>query len=192
MSTYADAAALLFGSREFTAREFALRTDNPRAAKVLSELKRRGVVARVGRGRYRCLGPDERPDLRSAEWGPARAAVLRAGLPMAWDGPTAVEVWTEGGYKVSPAVTMREFHIVIPEGALRAWRAYLRREGIPTAPKKRLGVRIVLRVVRSMPRVALVHGEPVLSRAEALRLVRGSPGVYADAERWFRGRAGKA
>ena len=55
MSGYADAAALLFGAREFSAREFALRTANPRAAKLLSELKRRGLVARVGRGLYRNL-----------------------------------------------------------------------------------------------------------------------------------------
>ena len=65
MSNYADAAALLFGSREFSTREFALRTANPRAAKLLSELKRRGLVARTGRGLYRNLSPEERPDPRA-------------------------------------------------------------------------------------------------------------------------------
>ncbi|HEX9709199.1 MAG TPA: hypothetical protein VGB42_04440 [Candidatus Thermoplasmatota archaeon] len=185
MPTYAAAAALLFGAREFTAREFAIRTGNPRAAKLLSELKHRGLVARTGRGRYRCLGPDERPDLRAAEWGRAREVLLGSGLPMAWDGASAVEAWTRGGYVTSPSVFTREFHLVVPKGRLKAWEAYLRRNGLSTAPRKRIGVRVYLRPVPRMPKVERVGGEPVISREETLRIARASPGRFAGAEESF-------
>ncbi len=88
--TYADAAAFLFGNRPFTVREFASRTGSPRPAKTLSELKCRGLVARVGRGRYRFLEAEERADPRAAEWARARRAILDADLPMAWTGTSAI------------------------------------------------------------------------------------------------------
>src|SRR6267143_2922218 len=177
MSGYADAAALLFGAREFSAREFARRTANPRAAKLLSELKRRGLVARVGRGLYRNLPPEERLDLRAREWARARRLIVGAGLPMAWDGPSAVEAWTAGSYVVSPSVLTREFHLVVPKASVKSWRTYLARHGLLPSPRRRLGARVLLRPVGRMPAVSTVGGEPVVSRAEALRIVRASPAV---------------
>lgn len=185
MSSYADAAALLFGSREFSAREFALRTANPRAAKLLSELKRRGLVARTGRGLYRNLSPDERPDPRARDWARARRLVVSAGLPMAWDGSSAVEAWTGGSYVVSPSVLTREFHIVVPRAALRAWEKYLAGVGLLASPRRRMGARVLLRAVTRMPPLTALEGEPVIARAEALRMVRENPAVYAGAEEWF-------
>jgi hypothetical protein len=190
MSGYADAAALLFGSREFSAREFALRTANPRAAKLLSELKRRGLVARTGRGVYRNLSPDERPDPRPREWARARDLVLRAGLPMAWDAASAVEAWTGGSYVVSSSVLTREFHIVVPRASLNAWRKYLAGHGLLASSRKRMGARVLVRAVARMPPVTTLAGGPAISRADALRIVRASPTVYAGAEDWFVARPG--
>jgi hypothetical protein len=190
MPTYAEAAAFLFGKREFTAREFALRTSNPRAAKVLSELKRGGRVARVGRGRYRCLSPDERPDLRAVEWERARAVILSSGLPMAWDGPSAVEAWTGAGYVTSPSVMSRVFHLVVPRARLSEWEAYLHRRGLPTAPRKRIGASVRLRPAAKMPPTEWVGGEPVIARALVKRTIRANPGLYGDAEEWLIERPG--
>jgi hypothetical protein len=190
MSGYADAAALLFGSRKFSAREFALRTANPRAAKILSELKRRGLVARTGRGLYRNLSPDERPDPRAREWARARRLVVTAGLPMAWDGSSAVEAWTGGSYVVSPSVLTREFHIVVPKPALRAWKNYLAGHGLLASPRRRMGARVLLRAVARMPPVTTLAGELVIARADALRVVRANPALYAGAEVWFVARPG--
>jgi len=60
--TYENIGTRFFGDREFSTGEFARRIGTPRAAKTLGELKRRGVVARTGRGRYRFLRRSERPD----------------------------------------------------------------------------------------------------------------------------------
>jgi hypothetical protein len=185
MGSYAEASALLFGSREFSVREFALRTGNPRAAKLLSELKRRGLVARTGRGLYRNLPVDERPDLRARDWARAHDLIVRAGLPMAWDGASAVEVWTGGSYVVSPSVLAREFHLLVPRASLPAWTDYLATHGLLPSPRRRLGARVLLRVVDRMPRLARVHGEPVIRRDAALRIVRANPALFAGAEEWF-------
>lgn len=179
--TYFDVAALLFGEAEFSASEFARRSANPRAAKVLSELKRRGLVARVGRGRYRCLRPGERPDRRADEWARVRGIILDAPLAKAWTGPTAVEVWTEGRYSVGPSVFIREFHLRVPEGLLGEWRAYLAEHGVPTHPRKRIGPRVVLEPVKRLDGTTF-HDEPVIPRSEVVRMIRAKPATYANAE----------
>lgn len=179
--TYTDVGMHMFGEREFDAREFARRTGNPRAAKLLSELRIRGVVGRIRRGRYKFLRPSERPDVRSAEWERVRTMLLMGPDPKAWDGPTAVEVWTGGRYRVSPSLYSRVYHLAIPAGARADWMAYLADHRIPAKPTKRVGAWAELREVPDLAAVTLA-GEPVLARADILALVRDHPGLYADAE----------
>jgi len=179
--TYADVGAHIFGEREFDSGEFARRTNNPRAAKILSELLMRGIVARRSRGRYRFLRPSERPDLRAAEWERVRSTILGSPLPMAWDGATAVETWTDGRYKVSPSMYCRVFYIAVPESSVAEWVAYLSRNGISTRARKRVGARVEVRGISPFSPVR-VDGEAVISREDVVTLIRGHPGVYADAE----------
>lgn len=178
---YIDAAALAFGTRVFTASEFARRTGTTRAAKVLSDLKRRGWVERVGRGRYRVLRPDERPDIRAAEWERIRSIVLSAPIPKAWTGPTAVEVWTGGRFKTAPSPFFREFFVAVLERDLNAWRAYLAARGVPSEGRKRVGA-----VVRLVPRPDLeaveLDGEPVVPRREVERFIKSRPATYEGVE----------
>lgn len=188
--TYGDAASLLFGAAPFTTAEFRRRTGNPRAAKVLSDMKRRGLVARVARGRYRLLAPDERLDHRADEWRRARDTILTAGLRFAWTGSTAVEVWTAGGYVVSPSSLVREFHLLVPRRSLAAWEGYLAAHGVATKPRKRIGSRARLHAVPALPAVSVVGGEPVISRSEVLRLIRDHPAIYGGAEEWVLDRRG--
>src|SRR5215469_15997195 len=108
---YAEAAALAFGDEPFSVRDFRSRTGSTRPAQTLAELKLRGLVERVSKGRYRLLGPSERPDLRSQEWDRVRRVLLESPLPMAWSGPDAVRTWTGNRYVVSPSVYFREFTI---------------------------------------------------------------------------------
>lgn len=108
---------------------------------------------------------------------------------MAWDGASAVEAWTGGSYVVSPSVLTREFRIVVPRTSLNAWRIYLARHGLLPSARKRLGAHVLVRAVGRMPPVTAIAGEPVLARAETLRIVRASPAVFAGAEEWFVGRA---
>lgn len=183
--TYFDAATLLFRESEFTAAEFSRRTGNPRAAKVLSEMKKRGLVARTGRGRYRCLRPSERPDLRGTDlrrvWESIRSAPYRS----AWTGPTAVLLWTDGGYEVAPTVFRPEFHLAVEKKDLRRWRRHLRAHRLPVESRKRLGPRLVLHPKAAVRSVEL-DGHRVVTRDETLRIVRGNPFLYEGAEEWFR------
>ena len=179
--TYADAGAFVFGEREFTPGEFSRRTGNPRPAKVLSELTIRGIVSREGRGRYRFLRPSERPDLRAIEWDRVRRLLLRGPEPKAWDGPTAVEVWTDGRYFVSPSLFTCVFHLVVPNGNVARWESYLVRHGLPFRGGKRIGARVVVRGTTRFRRTT-VAGEPVILRDEVVGVIRASPGVYAEAE----------
>lgn len=183
--TYADAAALVFGSKPFTVPEFARRTGSPRAAKTLSELKRRGLVARIGRGRYRYLEAGERADPRAGEWDRARRALLESGLPMAWTGASAVEVWTGHRYYVGPSVFLRLFYVVVPVSSLGAWRTYLRSKRISLSERRSIGARVVLEAVRRMPACETVEGERVITRAAALEVVRANRAAYANADKLF-------
>lgn len=142
--TYNDVVSTLFGDKIFSSREFARKTGNPRAAKILSELKHRGLVERVGRGTFRCLSPGERPDLRGPEWARVRSVVLSGPDPKAWAGETAVEHWTGGRYKLAPSLFSRVFSLAIPSGRERVWREYLSNHGVSTTTRKRVGARVEL------------------------------------------------
>lgn len=179
--TYLDAGTLVFGGTEFGSSEFNRRLGIDRGAKILSEMKRRGLVSRTGHGRYRFLSPSERPDLRSLEWGRVRRLILRGPNPKAWTGPTAVEVWTRGRYAVSPSAFTRVFSIAIPEKSLAIWKNYLEKSRLSTKPRKRIGARVRLVPVKSL-RSVKIGGEPVIPRNEVVALIRDRPSIFANAE----------
>lgn len=181
MPTYFDAASLAFGRRPFTLAEFRSRIGTERAAKLLHELKSRGLAERTGRGTYRLLAPDERPDNRSAEWRSVRETLTHAPLHMAWAGPSAVEAWTEGRYRVAGSPFLREFHIAIPKAETKAWNVFLAAHKIPIKPRRRIGVRVIVEP-RNRLVATRVDGEPVVARDEVVKLIRASPATYAGAE----------
>jgi hypothetical protein len=178
--TYIDVLSSLFGGRRFTALEFARRSGNPRAAKVLSELKHRGFVERVGRGTYRCLSPGERPDLRDAEWSRVRDVVLSGPDPKAWAGETALELWTGGRYRLAPSLYARVFHLAVPRRRRGDWVRYLSDHRVSTSSKKRVGARVELTTVEGLEPVS-IGGEPVVGRSEVERLIREHPALYGNA-----------
>lgn len=179
--TYTDALGHFFGSEAFSSREFALRTGNPRAAKVRSELTHRGIVERLGRGRYRCLAPGERPDLRSAEWRRVRSVTLRGPESKAWTGETALEAWTDGRYTVSSSTFRRVFDLAVPERSVDRWERYLGSHGVSTSSRKRVGARVNLHPVRALEVVRL-RGEPVVPRREVELLIENHPALYGNAK----------
>ncbi len=180
--TYNDVVSSLFGDKTFSSGEFARRTGNPRAAKVLSELKHRGLVERVGRGAYRCLSPGDRPDLRGSEWARVRDVVLSGPDPKAWAGETAVEHWTGGRYKLALSLYSRVFCLAIPSGREENWRKYLTDHGVSTTARKRVGARVELIPRRARLRPTLINGEPVVPRSEVEEMIREHPALYGDAK----------
>jgi hypothetical protein len=178
--SYEDIGSHIFGEEEFTSREFARRIVTRRGAKILSELKHRGVVARLGHGRYRFLRPGERPDRRLAEWNRTRRVVLAGPDPKAWTGSTAVEVWTSHRYTVSPSAFYRVFELEVPVGSIGTWKEYLRGHRVAVDSRKRVGARVELVPVRTV-RSETVDGEPVIPRRDVVSLIRAHPGIYANA-----------
>ncbi|HEY6239031.1 MAG TPA: type IV toxin-antitoxin system AbiEi family antitoxin domain-containing protein [Thermoplasmata archaeon] len=178
--TYGDALASLFGSKPFTAREFARRANVPRAAKILSELKRRGLVERIGRGTYRCLGPEERPDLRTAEWSRVRNIILGGPTRMAWAGRSAVELWTGGRYRIAPSPFYRIFEVAVPADRMEDWRNYLADRNVATHLGKRVGARVDLVPVGRVKSIEF-GGEPVIPRASVEATIDEHPALYAGA-----------
>lgn len=179
--TYEDAGTLVFGESEFSSSEFSRRIGIDKGAKILSEMKRRGLVSRTGRGRYRFLSPSERPDLRSVEWDRVRRLILKGPDPKAWTGPTAVEVWTRGGYAVSPSAFTRVFSLAIPAKERRRWEGYLVKCGLANNPRKRIGARVALIPVETL-KTTVIDGEPVIPKEEVVDLIRQRPSVFAGAE----------
>jgi hypothetical protein len=178
--TYLDAIDHLYGTSPFTVRDFATRVANRRAGKLLSDLKRRGFVARVGRGTYRRLEPAERPDLRRYEWERVRRILLNGPNPKAWAGANAVEVWTDGAYRSEPSIFARVYRLSVPRASVPRWRKYLRRHGLSDARRKRIGPRIELIPVDRL-RVTFVGDEPVPPRSDVVRLIRNHPALFAHA-----------
>jgi len=179
--SYSDVASLAFGSRPFSVREFAAKTGTLRAVRLLSEMKSRGLVERIGRGRYRILSPDERPDLRALEWSRVNRLLLSADLPMAWAGVDAVRVWTGGRYTVSPSAFLREFHIEVPKSAEGRWRSYLRSHRISSDTRRRIGSKVII-TPSSHYRPSTHRGEPVIPRGRTLAMIRAHRGIYANAD----------
>lgn len=179
--TYADALGLAFGRRPFTVAEVRTRLGAPRAARTLHELKARGVVERIGRGSYRLLAPDERPDLRHAEWHRVRDALLAAPYAKAWVGPSAVETWTRGRYRIGPSPFLRVFHLGIHPDDHDAWIAYLKDHDVPMG-RKHIGVRIELVPIDPAAPLDAIDGEPVIDKETVRQLIRDHPALYGDAE----------
>lgn len=179
--TYLDVILERFGEAEFSSHDLSVLLGTRRAPKILSELKTRGALARVGRGRYRVLGPSERPDLRLLEWNRVRSVVLAGPEPKAWVGSTAVELWTEGRYKMSPNPFLRIYHLAVPRDTVAVWREYLRTKEVSLGGAKRVGATVELSP-RDVLHVAHHHGEPVVPLAETLSEIREHPGLYAGAE----------
>lgn len=178
--TYTDVIFEEFGEREFSSRELTALLGTTRATKILSELKLRGNITRVGRGLYRALRPSERPDLRLAEWERIRTIVLAGPEPKGWADASAVETWTDGRYRISPNPYLRVFHIAIPRKNLAEWRDYLTSRGVSVDGEKRVGGRVELSP-RARLRIERHNDEPVVSLAETKALIDKHPGLYAGA-----------
>lgn len=110
-----------------------------------------------------------------------RSVILSGPEPKAWAGETAVEHWTGGRYKWAPSLFSRIYTLAIPSEAEANWKAFLRRHGVSTSSRKRVGARVEL-VPRRILKREFVEGEPVVPRREVLALIRNHPGLYGEAE----------
>ncbi len=111
--TYSDVLSLYFKDSEFSTKDVTTLLRTERSAKLLSDLKFKGIVERTGRGMYRLLPPSERIDERKREWERIERIINSSPLEFAWTWSSAVKKWTRGRYLVSPNPYFRVFYIEV-------------------------------------------------------------------------------
>ncbi len=127
MMTYYDLWVVLLGwRREFTVAEF--RSTFPSPNKVLHDMARKGLLERVGRGRYRVNSPrrylEARFNVRDAY-----ELVRRAGMEYAFTAPDAVFIWTKGGYNVGRFFAYYPIHLKVRRDELDRWAGFFKPSG---------------------------------------------------------------
>jgi len=123
MAYYDLWAALWSWRREFTVAEFRSTFPSPSPNKVLHDMARKGLLEKVGWGRYRVNSPREylgaRFNVRDAY-----ELVRGAGMDYAFTGPDAVFFWTKGGYNVDRFFAFYPIHLKVKKDELAKWERF--------------------------------------------------------------------
>jgi hypothetical protein len=179
--TYTDVLSLHFGNSEFTTEDVRILLRNERSAKLLSDLKFKGVIERTGRGKYRLLLPSERIDNRGHEWKRVERIVNSSALEFAWTWSSAVEKWTAGGYIVSPNPYFRTYYIEVNRKDLLKWKEYLKSHFVSIVGKRRIGAVVEL-VPKDKIEFVILNGEKVISKERTLNMIKEHRGIFAEAD----------
>src|SRR3989304_3528785 len=128
------------------------------ATAVIRNARLRGGVERIGRGRYRsrALPEDGEGYAKAVEEVRGPLVGLDPGIPAALDGPTAVWVWTRGGYVTGTTPSRIVVAVAVPRSKLAEVRKALRglgadvRSDYPSANE--LGIFVKLTPARRVER----------------------------------------
>ena len=108
---------------DFTVKEFASTFVSPDSNKVLFDMSRKGLVQRIGWGRYRVV-PQEDYVKAKADVSKAYELVKKAGLPYVFSGPDAVFFWTKGGYNADRFFGFYPISLTVRKQDLPKWRRF--------------------------------------------------------------------
>jgi len=109
--------------KEFTVREFSSTFASPDAHKVLHDMARKGLLERVGWGRYKVSSPEEYLTKRT-DIGRAYSLLNASGMHYALTGPDAVFFWTKGGYQVDRFFGFYPIHLKVEKKDLGKWESF--------------------------------------------------------------------
>ena len=179
--TYSDVLSLYFKDSEFSTRDVTTLLRTERSAKLLSDLKFKGIVERTGRGMYRLLPPSERIDERKREWERIERIINSSPLEFAWTWSSAVEKWTRGRYLVSPNPYFRVFYIEVNRNDLSEWARYLYKHSVSITGKRRIGAMVKL-VPRKNVKPVILNSEPVISKERTIYIIRHHRDIFAEAD----------
>lgn len=179
--TYYDVLSFHFRNSEFTAEDVRILLRNERSAKLLSDLKFKGLVERTGRGRYRVLSPSERVNNRSHEWKRVERVVSSSPYAFAWAWSSAVEKWTDGAYIVSPNPYYRDYYIEVNDKETAKWNEYLKSHSVSSIGNRRIGA-VVNLIPREHVSYVLLNGDKVISKKRTIELIREHRGIFAEAD----------
>lgn len=123
MSYYELWNVLCNWKKEFTVREFSSVFASPDPNKVLHDMTKKGLLERLGWGRYKVNSPEEylagRIDIPKAY-----DLLKQADMKYALTGPDAVFFWTKGGYQVDRFFGFYPIHLKVRKSELRKWKNF--------------------------------------------------------------------
>ena len=109
--------------KEFTVREFSSVFASPDPYKVLYDMTKKGLLERIGWGKYRVNSPEEYL-ARRIDVSKAYDLLNQAGMNYALTGPDAVFFWTKGGYQVDRFFGFYPIHLKVMKDDLRRWKKF--------------------------------------------------------------------
>ena len=111
--------------KEFTTNEFASTFISPDANKVLHDMTQKGLLERVGWGKFKVNSPDEYLVKRTDVSG-SYGLLKQAQMCYALTGPDAVFFWTKGGYQVGRFFGFYPIHLKVEKKDLIGWKKFFR------------------------------------------------------------------
>ena len=111
--------------KEFTSKEFSAVFISPNSNKVLHDMTKKGLLERVGWGKYRVNSPAEYL-LRSTNISKSYDLVKEAKMDYALTGPDAVFFWTKGGYQINRFFGFYPIHLKVKKNDLGSWKRFFK------------------------------------------------------------------
>jgi hypothetical protein len=116
-------AVLSAWKKQFTLREFTSTFSSPDPNKVLHDMAKKGMLQRVGWGKYKVNSPEEYLAKRTDIAG-SYSLLKDANMHYALTGPDAVFFWTKGGYQVDRFFGFYPIHLKIQKKDLGRWKRF--------------------------------------------------------------------
>lgn len=123
--SYHDLWAVLWSwKKEFTVKEFSSTFASPDAHKVLHDMTKKGLLARVAWGKYKVNSPEEYL-AKKTNIACFYDLLQVAKMHYALTGPDAVFFWTKGGYQVDRFSGFYPIHLKVEKPDLNNWKKFL-------------------------------------------------------------------
>ena len=109
--------------KEFTIKEFSSTFASPDANKVLHDMTQKGLLERVGWGKYR-VNSSEKYLAKKTNVAGSYDLLKKACMGYALTGPDAVFFWTKGGYQTDRFFGFYPIHLKIEKCHLSKWERF--------------------------------------------------------------------
>jgi len=109
--------------KEFTVKEFTSTFASPDANKILHDMTKKGLLERVGWGKYKVNSSEEYLAKRINIAG-SYDLLKEANMRYALTGPDAVFFWTKGGYQTDRFFGFYPIHLKVEKQDLSKWKTF--------------------------------------------------------------------
>jgi hypothetical protein len=109
---------------EFSTEDFARVFPSPDSRKVLCDMSSKGLLEKIGRGRYKVVSPESYTKSKN-DIDEAYDFLKRSKLSYALTGPDGVFVWTKGGYNANRFFGSYPIYIRIARSDMETWKTFL-------------------------------------------------------------------